>query len=388
MKICFLLSRIPWPLDKGDKLRAYYQIKHLSKSHDIRLIALSQDSSIEEEARQELGKYCSSIHFLKLKPISQIWNMLGAFIKGKPFQIGYFFDSSHFKKVQSILHTQENDFLICQLVRMAEYARYSETRKLLDYQDALSYGLKRRKALRSGISKWVFGLEQNRMEKYENEVFDAFDSHSIITENDREWIQHQKKNTIHIIPNGIDTERFKYQYKDKKYDILFAGNMNYPPNINAVQYLAEEILPPLFKQRPHLKILIAGANPSLTVKKLANKNIEVSGWMDDITKAYAESKIFVAPMRIGTGLQNKLLEAMAMKLPCITSPIANAAIGAKKDQIIVAKNPQEYQEAIQKLLDQTEVYQSFAENAYRFVTQKYSWDSVAQQIESIMLKNA
>ena len=104
--------------------------------------------------------------------------------------------------------------------------------------------------------------------------------------------------------------------------------MSYPPNINAVVYIAEQIMPIIIKQIPNVKFLIAGATPTNDVKNLQSDNIHVTGWLDDIRDAYNESKVFLAPLQIGTGLQNKLLEAMAMKIPCITSSLANNAIGA------------------------------------------------------------
>ena len=116
--------------------------------------------------------------------------------------------------------------------------------------------------------------------------------------------------------------------------------MSYPPNVNAVMYIAKEIFPLLLKHKPDIKLLIAGATPTNAVKSLANANIHVSGWMDDIRDAYNESSIFLAPLQIGTGLQNKLLEAMSMELPCITSALANNALKAcDGEEILIGETP-------------------------------------------------
>ena len=105
----------------------------------------------------------------------------------------------------------------------------------------------------------------------------------------------------------------------KKYELVFTGNMSYPPNVNAVEYIAKELMPLLIERKPDIKLLIAGATPANSVKALSSENILVSGWLDDIRDAYNDASVFLAPLQIGTGLQNKLLEAMCMEVPCITS---------------------------------------------------------------------
>lgn len=152
--------------------------------------------------------------------------------------------------------------------------------------------------------------------------------------------------------------------------------MSYPPNVKAAKYLATEIIPILIKSHPDIKLLIAGASPTSSVKNLASPNIEVSGWMDNITDAYNNSKIFVAPMEIGTGMQNKILEAMAMKVPCITSELAAVAIGAThKKNILIGKTPEEYANFILELLVDSHLSSSLANSAHSFVQEKYSWST-------------
>lgn len=386
MKIVFLVSRIPWPLDKGDKLRAYYQIKQLSKNHDITLIALS-DISIPEGSEKELKKYCSEIYLFKLSRFSQSLNLIKAFFNKNPFQIGYFYNSHIHKNITQIINLIKPDISFIQLVRMAEYSKGIKTTKVLDYQDTLSIGLKRRAEKTKGIFKSILNIEAKRMTNYEKKVFDWFDEKIIITNTDRDLLPHPEKASIMVIQNGVDTERFVSKQTEKIYDIIFAGNMNYPPNVDAVNFLTDEIMPIIWQKYAKTKVLIAGANPASSVRQKASKRVIISGWVDDITIAYDLSKIFVAPMRIGTGLQNKLLEAMSIGIPAITTSLANEALGAKDEiQILIGNSKEEIANRIIELIENKEKYQSISSEGNRFVKENYSWDSVGKQMEDIFLK--
>jgi glycosyltransferase involved in cell wall biosynthesis len=174
----------------------------------------------------------------------------------------------------------------------------------------------------------------------------------------------------------VDHDYFSPVKGEKKYDVVFTGNMGYPPNIDAARFIAEEIFPLVLKQFPAAKLLLAGATPHARVQALKSKNITVSGWMPDIRDSYASSRIFIAPMRIGTGLQNKLLEAMAMEMPCITSILANQALGAEENkEILVGTSAREYADHIIRLLKDADFAHSLAQNGHTFVKKVFSWEN-------------
>jgi glycosyltransferase involved in cell wall biosynthesis len=152
--------------------------------------------------------------------------------------------------------------------------------------------------------------------------------------------------------------------------------MNYPPNINAAEYIVNQLLPLLKKHFPQLTIVICGASPAPRVAALARTDVIVTGWVDNIAEYYAKSRIFLAPMQLGTGLQNKLLEAMSMQLPCITSPLAGKPLMHSKstdNNFIVCNSKNGYIEAITQLLTNPEKYREIANNGYHFVRAHYDW---------------
>ena len=386
MKIFVLLPRIPFPLEKGDKLRAYNQIKQLAKRNEIVLCALNDNSKVDEQqAFQALQPYCASINFIKLSKLNILFGMISAFFKGLPMQCGYFYNRKAAHRVDELIAKHHPDLLFGQLLRVAEYLRHKDIPKAIDYQDVFSYGMKRRRDIASWITRPIFNMEYKRLCRYEAAIFDDFDVKTIISQPDRDLIPHPKKNEILVIPNGVDHDYFKPQSQEKKYDIVFTGNMNYAPNVNAVDYLANEILPIVWKQLPNAKLYIAGASPDPKVKKAACDRIVVSGWLDDIRDAYAQSKVFIAPMRIGTGLQNKLLEAMSMGLPAITTPLANASLGAQhNEEILIGNNAEELAQHIITLLTDPVKAEQIAQAGFAFTIRVYDWGKATDILENAM----
>ena len=386
MKIFVLLPRIPYPLEKGDKLRAYNQIKQLAKRNEIVLCALNDDPKVDEQqAFQALQPYCASINFIKLSKPRILFGLIRAFLKGLPMQCGYFYNNKTARKVNEIITKHQPDMLFGQLLRVAEYIRHKSIPKTIDYQDVFSYGMKRRADIASFVTRPIFNMEYRRLKRYEAAIFDDFDVKTIISEPDRELIPHPKKNEILIVPNGVDHNYFKPQECEKQYDLVFTGNMSYPPHVNAVDYLANEILPIVWKTLPEAKMYIAGASPDPKVKKVACDRIIVSGWLDDIRDAYAQSRVFIAPMRIGTGLQNKLLEAMSMRLPAITSPLANASLGAKpNEEILIGSNAEEMAQHIITLLTDKQKAEQIAQAGFDFTNRVYDWGKASKTMEDAM----
>jgi glycosyltransferase involved in cell wall biosynthesis len=334
-----------------------------------------------------LQPYCQSINFIKITKPQILLGLVRAFLKGLPMQCGYFYNRKAVKKIDALIAKHKPDMLFGQLLRVAEYIRYKDLPKAIDYQDIFSYGMKRRADIASCVTHPIYNMEYHRLKRYEATIFENFDVKSIISEPDRDLFPHERRDEILIIPNGVDHDYFKPQEREKQYDLVFTGNMSYPPNVNAVEYLANEILPIVWKTMPEVKLYIAGATPDPKVKKAASERVIVSGWLDDIREAYAQSRVFIAPMRIGTGLQNKLLEAMSMRLPAITSPLANASLGAKPDkEILVGDNAEEMAQHIITLLTDKEKAERLAQAGFDFTNRVYDWGKATAILEHEMQK--
>ncbi len=386
MKILVLLSRFPYPLEKGDKLRAYHQIRCLSERHDIYLVAM-HDEPVSNSDLQQLTPYCRQIHLLEQGTVRCMFNMVRAFFRGLPLQCGYFYSKANKRKIRQFIEEIQPDHLYCQLIRMAEYVKESPIPKTLDYQDVFSKGMHRRYEKASRFMRPFYKTEYQRLQRYETEVFNLFDHKTIITAVDRDWIMHDAKREIVVVPNGVDFNQFQTQGAAKRYDLIFSGNMGYAPNIDAAEYLAKEIFPHLQTAFPEIRLVLCGASPHARVRALQNEHILVTGWVDSIAAWYDRSKIFIAPMRLGTGLQNKLLEAMAMSLPCVTSPLAGKPlVQAEEDMALIScSTTTDYVEAISRLLCDPDYYTTLSTNGYQYVHRNYDWTCATAILEQTLL---
>jgi sugar transferase (PEP-CTERM/EpsH1 system associated) len=386
MKIFVLLSRVPYPLEKGDKLRAYHQVKRLSKKHDVTLCCLNAEQ-LHPDAEAELGKICGKLEIIPLSKIGIAWNLALGIFSSKPYQVRYFHQGRVHRKVNALIAETAPDHIYCQLIRAAEYVKNQHSiPKTIDYMDAFSKGTERRIQSANFLMRPLFKAETRRLLAYENIMFEYFEHKTIISEQDRDLIYHPDREQIHVVRNGVDTDYFCPQTQEKKYDLVFNGNMSYAPNIDSAIYLVNEVLPELWKLKPEATLLISGVKPVPAVKELASHKVTISGWVEDVRDSYAAAHIFIAPMQIGTGLQNKLLEAMAMRIPCVTSSLANNALGAMHgENIFIGDSPANYAQIITDLLNDPAKANSIATAGHQFVLTHFDWQSTTDQLEAIML---
>ncbi len=379
-----ILPRIPYPLEKGDKLRAYHQVRELSRYFNLVICALS-DRKPHPEAMGALQPYAEKVYFMRLSRILILLRLVGALFTSYPFQTAYFFSKRIKKKIGRLVQLHQPDHLFCQLIRTAPYAKNLPVRKTIDYQDAFSAGLKRRLQGSPWYMRLLINTEYKRVQRFETKVFDWFDNKTIISFSDRELLPLKHKTDVVVVPNGVDIVYFKPTLSEKQFDIVFTGNMGYPPNVRCAEFLVQHIMPLVWKERPETTVVIAGAYPSQGVRALASDKVTVTGWVADIRPYYNQSRVFLAPMQIGTGLQNKVLEAMAMKLPCITSDLANQAINASEgSSVLIGRNTIEYAQHVLSLLRNPELAQVIGNNGHDFVSQSFNWESTTAILRKVI----
>ncbi|MBL7980706.1 MAG: glycosyltransferase [Flavobacteriales bacterium] len=387
MKLLVLLSRVPYPLEKGDKLRAYHLVKRLARDHEVFLFCLS-DTDIDPTDIDHLKGFCSHIEVVRIPRWRIFMKLLTVLFSRLPVQVLYFHHRHAQCRIDKVIASFKPDHVLCQLVRTTEYVRhYYSLPKTLDYMDTLSKGMERRTETAPLYLRPIFRMETRRLIRYENLMFDQFDNRVIISNQDRDYIYHPLRDTMAVVPNGVDTEHFRPMAQEAEYDLLFTGNMNYAPNIDSVQYLVQRVLPIVRRSRPGTNLLISGVDPSPSVRDLARADplITVTGWVRDIRASYASARIFAAPMQIGTGLQNKLLEAMAMGIPCITSALANNAVGARpNEEVLIGEDPEQYAAHILRLLEDETLRHRIATNGNRFVRSHFDWDVASETLSRLI----
>ena len=275
------------------------------------------------------------------------------------------------------------------MVRTMPLVARADYPKVMDFQDALSLNTERRMEQSKGFWRYVLHFEFKMLRSAEYKAMRIFDRLTIISEADRDAIPHRQSDNIRVVPNGVDLDYFQTQNSEFRIqnstDLVFCGNMQYEPNIDAARFLVNEIMPLVWERRPETTLTLAGATPKKAVRELASDRVTVTGTVPDIRPYYSAAKVFVAPMRIGSGLQNKLLEAMAMGTPCVTTPLAGDTLGAEGGKhLLVGTTAQQLADDILALLADATRRTLMASEAHRFVQQHYTWDTIGNQLNQIL----
>ena len=207
VKILCITSRVPWPLEKGDKLRIYHQLRELANRHEVSLFALS-DGPVHPEAVAVLKRFCKEVHIHRLTKGTVVVNLFRSLFKGLPFQVGYFTCGSAIKAFRKFAGKVRPDRLYCQLIRTAEYRKVlPQVPAVLDYMDVFSKGVERRIPKEPWWKRWVFRLELKRLLRYEADSFRNFERHTIISRQDRDLLPFKEASAVTVVPNGVDTEQ-------------------------------------------------------------------------------------------------------------------------------------------------------------------------------------
>lgn len=389
MKLLFIATRPPCPPLKGDQVILFNRIKHLHKDHSITLLCFIQ-SEKEKQINKEIENYCERIIFVKHNKIVALFYVLFGFIfSNLPLQVLYYKSKSFSKELNKLLMEDEYDIIHCYLLRIADHVVNFQERikkpKCLELIDSMILNFSRRAELEKFPMKLIFKEEVRRLEKYERNVINNFDSCIVVSDIDKKHINNEK---IICLPLGIDTDIFYPASSDEKPNeptIVFSGNLGYFPNENAILWFIQNCFPQIVAQIPNVKLKIVGSNASLKLlKHKKNQNIYFTGYVSSIAEELRTSTISIAPMQSGSGMQFKILEAMACGLPVVCTPLGLGAIKAQNEkEIFVANSKGEFIQQCAKLLLNQNLTQKTGHTANFFITKHYSWNSNISEIESI-----
>lgn len=384
MNVLVIAPRFPWPLEKGDKLRLYQQLKHLSGRHTLHLFAITH-IPVSQNDLDQLQAICSSIHIHRIPLWRAGWNMLKGLLLKAPFSVLYFTDRYALSRLIRLQKEIKPDLVYGQLIRSGEYLKRLEGVKVVDMMDAFSLIMYQRADRAKWWSRPFLRLEARRLKRYEHLMRQHTDRQTFISLRDWHEVDPEETWPATVIPNGIDTSYFQARSAmndSSTHDLTFVGNLGYYPNYMAVLHLVEQIMPLVWSHRPDTTLLLAGARPPREILKLTDHRIKVIPWLDDIRQGYRKGSIFVAPIHLGAGLQNKILEAMAMELPVITTTHVNRGIHARPGlELLIADRPEEFASQIIRLLEEPTDINNMTRSARTFVETNYSWSKSVEALE-------
>lgn len=392
MKILFIANRFPYPPYRGDKLKIYNLAGLLSQRHEVHLITFAEQASDFEHV-DKVTKIFSRIDIIELPKWRSFFNVLLGMIGNKPLQVNYFKSSEFRRRLKILLVNNQYDAIHVQHLRMAQYAmEYRSLYRILDLPDAFSLYWQRRKGVRRNIfSRMLDAIESKRVMGYEKKILGAFDLSLVCSSEDLEFLQRTHDHSdIRLLPNGVDIEKYKPMHHDytHAHTLLFTGNMDYAPNVDAVLYFSEEIFPLIRQEFPLVKFVIAGQRPIDKVKALHNgDSIVVTGFIQDLSEMYNSASVVIAPLRFGAGTQNKVLEAMAMGIPVVCSHIGFNGLGIEDGEGAFMRTDREgFALQVCTLLRDQSLREQTGRKGVEVIRRNFSWEHIAGMLEDYLAK--
>lgn len=388
MNILFVANRFPYPPYRGDKLKIYNLAIKLHERHDLHLITFIQDKN-DYKYTNELMKYFKNIELIYLSKYNSALNCLTNIHSSNPLQVSYFKSNQFEKQLKGYIERNNIDVIHTQHLRMAQYtSNIKNVKKILDLPDAYSLYWKRRSLINRNLPEKILSrFEYSKVLKYEK-IINEFDMTLVCSEEDRRHLQnHHDSDNIRILPNGVELSLYNNSEHNYNNDdrIIFTGNMDYYPNIDASVHFAEEILPEVIKKYPDIKFYIVGQNPVKKILNLQSKNIVVTGFIESLSDEYKKSAISVSPIRVGAGTLNKVLESMAMGIPVVSTEVGFEGLGTTNgDGILLAKNKHEFADSVIRLLSDKNYRRHIGERGKKIITENFCWCRVAKKLEEYM----
>lgn len=391
MKILYIAHRIPYPPSKGEKIRAFHQIRCLAKQHEVHLFCLVDDCEDLPYVRTLLT-YCASVEAVYHSKFMSRIRSLKALLTSSPLSVAGFTSPKLRKRLEQRLQTEHFDRIIAFSSGMAEYVRHvTGIPKIMDFVDADSDKWRLFASMHSGPRAWLYELEARRLARYEEAILASFDRSVVVSAEEAALLQRRSADrSIAVISNGVDLDYFAPQQAAMAVatpaELVFVGAMDYFPNVDAVRYFVREILPHLHEKRPDVRFVIVGRNPSRHVRALAaERHVMVTGTVPDVRPYLASASIAVAPFQVARGLQNKILEAMAMGLPVVGTTRAFEGIPATlHDGAYVADTPQDFAQILLHILDNSALRQQCALRAREYVQRHHQWQEQIAHFETLL----
>lgn len=406
MRILYLSLRCPYPPQRGDRIRSYHFIRQLSKRHEITLVFFAE-SDDDIAAVKHLEPYCKRIEWVRFRSFFAKVNTTIHFFSRLPLQVHYWYSQQMQHKINQLLQEEEIDLIHAQLFRMGQYVKNEKrVTKILDLCDSLALNLSRRADLDCTPKRFLVRLEEKRVRSYEVEIMKSFDRGTVVAQFDKDYLLKQDENLdLSVVPMGVDLKYFHHRSavesrstetdrqsgfqsgltSEESINLLFTGTMNYFPNADAVIYFCEDVLPLIQERYPDVSFQIVGNHPTNQVKQLEkNSGVVVTGYVPDIRPYFEKATIFVAPLRAGSGIQTKNLEAMAMQTPVVTTSIGAMGLEAEREkEVVIADTPEDFAENVIDLIENRNKRESIARAGRKRVENIYDWNVLVERLEKV-----
>jgi len=390
--LLFLCHRIPFPPNKGDKIRSFNMLKKLSENYIVHLAAFVDDPD-DWQHKIKLEKYCASVCLVNLnKKLATIKSAIGL-ISNRPLTLPYFYSAQIAEFTDNVLSTHNNANIFVFSSSMGQYVdgeNYSHLKRVIDFVDVDSDKWLQYSKKKSWPMNWVYRREAALLEKEELRLAANFDKSLFVSPQEasyfEELVPQKLRNKIGFVLNGVDTKYFSASFYNKLEEeqpfLAFTGAMDYWANVDAVVWFVKKVWPQLTVAYPNLKFYIVGGNPTDEVNALeAVDGIVVTGRVDDVRPYIKGASLCIAPMRIARGIQNKVLEAMAMGKPMVlTSMAADGILIPKEQQKYITDTADSFCESIIDILSSENKQAVIGKANIAVIEQNFEWKSTLDSL--------
>jgi len=383
MKILYLVHRLPYPPNKGDKVRSYHLLKHLAARHEVHLGTFIDDPD-DEQHLPRVQALCKSMHAARLNPRTAKLLSLRGLLSGEALSLPYYRDAGLRAWVDEAAARIGFDAVVVFSGVMAQYAP-AGLRRLVDFVDVDSAKWRDYAPEHAWPLSWLYRREFGKLLAFEQQVAAAADASFFVTDNEVALFRTLSPGlsaSVEALGNGVDADFFAPDparanpFTAGELPLVFTGAMDYWPNVDAVCWFAADILPRLRERFPALRFHIVGRAPTPAVQALANDFINVTGTVPDVRPYLQHAAAVVAPLRLARGIQNKVLEAMAMARPVVAAGSCVRAItSAQQAGLLPADTEADYAERVSALLADRGAADAAGRAARGFVLGAYSWDA-------------
>jgi sugar transferase (PEP-CTERM/EpsH1 system associated) len=391
MNLLYLAHRIPYPPNKGDKIRAFHQLRHLAQRYTVHLACLVDDLE-DLPYVKDLEKCCASVEAVYRGKTAARLRALTALATGKPLSVASFSSRALQRHIARRLRTAAIDRIVVFSSAMAEYVRdVTGIPKVIDFVDADSEKWRLYADHQPFPWSQLYRLEAKRLARYEAEAASWFDHAVFISDAEAQVLRGRTQGQpVTVIPNGVDTDYFSPHGGGQpplgEPCLVFTGEMNYFPNVDAVRHFCRAILPLVKRLVPNVRFYIVGRYPTRQVRALADgRHVVVTGAVPDVRPYLGVAHLAVAPFRIARGIQNKVLEAMAMGLPVVGTAIALRGLQATAaDGVRIADHPEAFAQEVLALLQDPLERRRCAHRARQFVCRHHRWQEHGARLEALL----
>jgi sugar transferase (PEP-CTERM/EpsH1 system associated) len=390
MRVLYLCHRIPYPPNKGDKIRAFHQLRAIAADHEVDVFTLADDAK-DLSYRAELAPYSREMTVVRLN--SQLARLLALpfLVTRTPLTFPYFYSAELAVQVRKAILKRSYDRIVVYCSAMFQYIDWVDHIPIItdlvdvDSDKWIQYASHARFPFSA-----VYRREGYCLEEYERKICQRSSSIVVTTEREAELVRKiSNLSNVHVIANGVETDYFDPLRVARNVTgptLLFVGDMSYFPNQKAVLYFAQDVLPLIQKVLPDVRFLVVGRNPSRAVQQLQRmKGVQVTGFVDDVRTYLAQATVSVAPFSIAAGIQNKILEAMSYGLPVVATPRAVQGLSADVRAIIdIGQNAQELAAKTLALLSDLEGAHRKGMEGRERVTRDYNWSRSLNQLLQLL----